>query len=79
MLGKAKRLKGEGFDLGDIKRTILTMQSHGVNVETPYAIKWQSPIRGKNWYEYSKPMTPPVWDGLLTGLVRDNVVPLRVS
>lgn len=79
MLGKAKRLKAEGFELGLVQRTVLTMRAQGVEVTSPYAIKWQSPIRGKTWYEYSSPVQPPVWDKLLTGLYTEGAIPLRVS
>lgn len=79
LLGKASRLKKDGYDLTLVKRAILTMKANGVVVTTPYAIKWQSPTRGQNWYKYSIPAAPPLWDGLMVGLSQENAIPLRVN
>jgi len=79
LLGKASKLRKEGYDLRLVKRAILTMRAQGIDVTSPYAVRWSSPNRKENWYEYSRPSIAPVWDGLLTTLEQENLVPLRAS
>lgn len=78
ILARASRLKREGYDLERVKRTILTMKTRNIEVQTPYAVKWRSPVQGQTWYEYSTPMIP-VWDNIGNRLASENALPLRVS
>lgn len=79
LLGKASRLRKEGYDLNLVKRTVRTMQAHGIEFDTPYAIKWASPNRAQNWYTYANGTIPPLWDGISAELYAADAMPLRVS
>ena len=79
IMAKAKLLKADGYDLELVKRAILTMRVQGLDVTTPHAVKWRSPERGRDWYAYSLPVQPPIWDGFVSKLGADNMIPLRVS
>ena len=79
IMAKAKLLKADGYDLEMVKRAILTMRANGLDIMTPHAVKWRSPERGKDWYAYSLPPQPPIWDAFAIKLAADNMIPLRVS
>ena len=79
IMAKAKLLKADGYDLEMVKRAILTMRANKMDVTTPHAVKWRSPERGKDWYDYSLPPPPPIWDAFAVNLAASNSIPLRVS
>ena len=79
MLGKAKNLQKEGYDLDQVRRAILTMMAHGTEVTTPYAVKFYSPDRDKTWYNYAELTMPPLWDSIGYTLWNTNSMPIRPS
>lgn len=79
MLGKAKNLKGEGYDLEKVKRTIRTMKLQGIRIDSPYAVKFRSPDFKTVWYEYAQAELPPMYDGLAMALIAEGSMPIKAS
>jgi len=79
MLGKAKNLKSEGYDLDKVKRAIRTMRLKDIRIDSPYAVKFRSPDFKTTWYEYAQAELPPMYDGIALALHTEGAMPVKAT
>jgi len=67
VVGNFKTLRSRGYDLGKVKRALISMKLAGLVVTTPMAVERQSPS-GESWLAYANPAPPPLWDSMSQSL-----------